>query len=749
VGLLGVGGMGSVYRVHDLLLDEEVALKILRKDLSESPPSLARFRREVKLARHITHPNVARIYDIGESDGEHFYTMECILGDSLSGILGPEPLTLSRSLDIICQVAQALAASHKAGVIHRDLKPDNVLVSRDGRIVLTDFGVAITVHDSAEKLENCGTPKYMAPEQLDARPLSEKTDLYALGLLAFELLTGKGPWDGLSAEASRAARLAAVAPALQTFDPSIPKALSDLVAKLLEPRPEDRPSSAHEVARVLNELESSVIAESALKEMPNRPSTLPEIATTATPRARSIAIVPFKNEGEPLDGVIAETLTEELTGHLAASPHIRIASRGRPKEWEDSREFGRRAKADVVVAGSVQRESSSEFCVHIRLTEVQHGFVLWAADYRCPDAEVFQLIPEIAGEVADAMTVELRWHRSANARHIDNVETFLLARRAYGEWIVESTSSSISQIRGCLAQNPLDSSLTAYLSLAILRLQQLDPEAPSSLSVEAQALACRALDLEPNLSEAHLAMAICALFEASWVTAARRTEEAVRCNPALAGAHHVLGYLRACTGDVEQGLRMLDVSLRLDPKYLASAWDAAYASAIVGDHDRSLNYLTHADSVFPNHPRTVIARLRIASWMADHQRLVQAREAASRCNVPAQSLDETVLHLFLEAEPDRQIGALTAIAAAKNAPAVVRYRLMQLVAERALLSGLVDEAWSAVRSVAPDTIDWLWFSRCPSLDRLRRDTQFITILASIQSKAAQVFEPSCSGFLRS
>ena len=201
-------------------MQEEVALKILRKDLAEVASAVERFRSEVRLTRRITHPNVVRIHDIGEHRGEHFYTMECIVGDPLSAAMGKgAAMDVVRAYEYGVQIAEGLAAVHQANVVHRDLKPDNLMISREGRVVITDFGVAV-LRDGPSvdvlPLRGAGTPRYMAPEQLEGRSLTEKTDLYALGLILFELLTGDIPWPKEDPNALDVARLSVPASSFPT-----------------------------------------------------------------------------------------------------------------------------------------------------------------------------------------------------------------------------------------------------------------------------------------------------------------------------------------------------------------------------------------------------------------------------------------------------------------------------------------------------------------------------------------------------
>src|SRR5688572_14662053 len=196
VGLLGKGGMGEVYRADDLKLGQPVALKFLPDHLLQDGAALARFHREVRVARQVSHRNVCRVYDIGEIDGRHFISMEYIKGEELSSLIRRiGRLPADKALQIARQICAGLAAAHDSGILHRDLKPANVMIDSDGNARITDFGLAGLVEEFREDEMSAGTPAYMAPEQFDREPPTVRSDIYSLGLLLYELFTGKRAFD--------------------------------------------------------------------------------------------------------------------------------------------------------------------------------------------------------------------------------------------------------------------------------------------------------------------------------------------------------------------------------------------------------------------------------------------------------------------------------------------------------------------------------------------------------------------------
>jgi eukaryotic-like serine/threonine-protein kinase len=256
--MLGSGGMGEVYKVHDHDIDQVIALKVVRSDLSADAESIQRFKQELLLTRQVSHRNVVRIFDMRETGGLKFITMEYIEGRTLSGILAErKKLAPAEALEIVRQVCSGLAAAHAEGVLHRDLKPSNVMRDSHGRVVVMDFGLARTLQGGGMTQTGAtpGTVEYMSPEQAMAKPLDARSDLFTVGLILYELLTGRTPFHAESAVASLLKRLKEAAPPVSDLEPDIPRALSAIVSKCLEREPQHRYQSVDELRLELDRLE--------------------------------------------------------------------------------------------------------------------------------------------------------------------------------------------------------------------------------------------------------------------------------------------------------------------------------------------------------------------------------------------------------------------------------------------------------------------------------------------------------------
>lgn len=251
VGLLGQGGMGEVYRADDLKLGQAVALKFLPTQFSKDEKRLESFHSEVRLARQVSHPNVCRVYDIGEVDGQHFLSMEYVDGENLSTLIQRiGRLPQDKAIDIARQLCAGLAAAHDRGVVHRDLKPSNAMLDGRGRIRITDFGLARLAAEQEGAGVIAGTPAYMAPEQLSGGRVTEQSDIYSLGLIMFEVFTGKAAYAAESKAELLKLRERSSPVAPSTIVSDMDPVIEAVIQRCLEKRPQDRPRSVLAVAAI-------------------------------------------------------------------------------------------------------------------------------------------------------------------------------------------------------------------------------------------------------------------------------------------------------------------------------------------------------------------------------------------------------------------------------------------------------------------------------------------------------------------
>src|SRR5216684_1641917 len=321
LALLGQGGMGAVYKARDTELDRLVALKIIRPELTTNPEILKRFKQELILARQVTHRNVIRIFDLGQADGFKFITMEYLEGQDLRTVLREKgKLPPEEAAKIIVQICRALEAAHGEGVIHRDLKPQNIMVTGDGRAYVMDFGIARSAHlpGMTQTGALVGTPEYMSPEQARGEKLTERSDLFSLGVIFYELLTGKSPYPADAPLGTLWKRLQEKPKPPVDVDPTIPKPLNDIVMKALEVEPEDRWARAREMAHQL-EIWLGPSADSSTIFLPApRIAAYLKWASAALAILLVAAVIGFRLKGPPKPKVAhapVSVLVADFTNH--------------------------------------------------------------------------------------------------------------------------------------------------------------------------------------------------------------------------------------------------------------------------------------------------------------------------------------------------------------------------------------------------------------------------------------------------
>ncbi len=729
--LLGSGGMGAVYAAFDRELDELVALKLLRHEIVGQPGMLELFRREVKTARKVTHPNVARVFDIGEHEGARFLTMELVDGPSLARVLEQSgPLAVPRAIEIATAVCAGLQAAHEASVVHRDLKPDNVLVDRAGRVVITDFGIARPLAPSNVAMTAgiaIGTPAYMSPEQVEARrDLDARVDLYALGAMLFELLTGQLPFRGASALAVAAARLAYPAPDPRTLRPELPSALAELVLRCLEREREQRYGSAEEVARALSRITmSSLPALSA----PARPAALPQAA-------KSLAVLPVRS-GDAQQALMADGLWDDLVDALSMTAGLRVRPRmtvARVSSSErDPLEIGRALDVDVILEASI-RAGGSGPVVTTRLSSVRDGFQLWAGRFPATH-DLFALTDAIASEVASALTVEARGPARRAPTDPLAMSDYLRGRALLRDNPATGVADGVALLAKALERAPDEPTFLAAYAAGNVRLWFIGGEEGELARDRATHAAERALVLAPHLVEARHALAVLRLHSGD-VGSALVTLRSIVAEVDFAPSLEILGGLLAELDELDEGRRMLELSLRIDPQSRLATYDLARLAALDGRWETANLLLDQLDRSVGGQLDVGMARLRarFAFW----QRRSDAFDPLIGSGAAFGPISGELLTRL--AEKDRA-GVKTGFEADRQTGG--SRRRDSLVAQlQAEAGGMMDDLeWALAgveRAVASGFIDLAWLRRCPLLDRLRDQPRFLEQERALEQRAREL-----------
>lgn len=741
-GILGRGGMGAVYRVHDKVLGESVALKTLLIRGAETEE--ARFQREVRLARRITHKNAARTYDIGSCHGTWFLTMELVEGQSVGQLVRARGrLSLGEVADIGAQICDGLHAAHVAGVIHRDLKPSNVIVEESGRAVILDFGIARAADDEKLTQGALGTPAYMAPEQLCEGALDERTDLYALGLVLHHMLAGRQPsWGGGRGDVL--ARLQGVPAELDLGGQ--PPRLVELVAKLLSPAPRDRPASAEVVAMLLRGfLSAEATHAEATVSFGVTPSAAPGNTGTAAPFAplpdsgRVLAVLPFRERGEVVAG-LGEEIGEELIDVLTRARGLRVLSNRATMKFDssfDSGEVGRQLGADLIVDGSVQRRGDV-LRVTVRLVDVATGVQLWSERFDGALVDVYAFQEEVGHRIAEALRVEIEIAESRGQASSEAIELYLAGRRAFRTMSGDALSTLTEAVKKAPGFGP---ALAARaLAAAVRRFAgTVETQAQDNAVVE-EALAA-ALDGAPGFAETQLAAGIAASQAGDYTSAAAHLRRALILAPTAASAQEYLGHLQCEAGRTEEGKRRLTAAMKLDPLLTVAPVDLARYFALRGlteDHDRMLS-LAQTRSVGRNVTITQL-RIRVAAWRGDREELARQREVVARDPHAALRFLKTYCDCALS--PDAYAATshhLDEIMSQFQTQRFFTYA-KQLAAE---IAGLNQDKRGALRHLEDAAksalVDLDWLEHCPALASVRELAEFDVVVATVRESARAIW----------
>ncbi|MBK7757639.1 MAG: protein kinase [Deltaproteobacteria bacterium] len=714
VGLLGAGGMGVVYKARDLALDEVIALKILRPELSSSAERVARFRQEVRLARRVNHPNIVRTFDLGEQDGDLFLTMELASGRSLARLLAEEgPPPLDRTIGLARQLLAGIGAAHQVGVLHCDLKPDNLIVCNQDRLLITDFGIARAA--GGEEGSIIGTPAYMAPEQVEGLALDGRADLYAFGAVLFELLTGRAAWTGPDAKAVARARLISPPPDPARLVP-LPEGLVELVRRSMARDPLDRPADAAAALELLNNVHLTPTR--ALSPRTTLDRSMP------TTSALSVAVLPLRAIGEGTDAHLAEGLTEELIDALATTRGLRVrplsAVLALPPQ-ADAAAQGRLLGVRAVAEGNLALRGD-KLHLKIRLIGVEDGYQLWSKRFILPAEEALSACDEVAQALAGALAVELQPQARAAPVSVAALDKLMRGRAILRTHWDEGLGEAIELLDRAAAEAPDDVGVASSLAISLARqgfLTWNNGGGEASLQ-RARGFAERALRLNAESGEAQLALAHVRLYSSDLPGAAECLRATLARSPGLARAQEMLGNIALEVGLIDEGITRLQAALTLDPRAYRARLDLARGYALLGRWDDADELLAYPNESLAGRAARYILACRFTGWAPRPMPIDDLAELP-----PGRSRE---LANFVRGLYERVAAGASApelVNVANLSPILGIHPLLRAVrgqsaAEVSTLLGDLDAGMSALRfAVEAELHDISWMDHCAALVPLR------------------------------
>jgi len=558
---LGCGGMGRVFKVFDSKIKEVVALKLLNPDIATHEETIERFRNELKFARKIVHKNVGRMYDINEEKGTHYILMEYVPGEDLkSFIRRSRQLTVGTAIAIAKQVCEGLAEAHRLGVVHRDLKPQNIMIDKEGNARIMDFGIARSLEkkDATEAGMIIGTPEYMSPEQAEGQEADQRSDIYSLGVIIYEMVTGRVPFEGATAFGILMKHRTEAPPDPKRLNPQVPAGLARMILKCLEKDRGTRYQTAGEVLADLNDLETSKAKKAAEKKWKN-----------------SIAVMPFADLSPQRDQeYFCDGLAEELINSLSHIHELRVAARTSTFAFKgkdlDIREIGKALNVQAILEGSV-RKAGERLRITAQLINIAEGYHLWSEKYDRGMEDIFAVQDEISLEIVDKLKLKLLKGERTKVlkRHTENKDAYNLFLKGRYFWN-RRNEGDLKRAIGCyheaVEKDPKYS--LPYLGIAdhfiMMGLWSYLP--PETARLKAKEALDRALEIDDQLGEAYTSLGYYQfLFDWDWPAAEKNLKRGLALNPNNVYAHVWYGCSLDGMSRFEEAYTELKTALEMEP----------------------------------------------------------------------------------------------------------------------------------------------------------------------------------------
>jgi eukaryotic-like serine/threonine-protein kinase len=787
---LGEGGMGVVYKAIDLRLNRPVALKFLPDNRSQDSQSLDRFRREARAASALNHPGICTIYDIGEHDGRAFIAMEFIDGETLRSHIHGKPLPLEETLKLGIQIAEALEVAHAEGIIHRDIKPANIFVTRRGQAKVLDFGLAKLVpkgiaktqpdsdsdsSDSSSQSSNeasdstsivgiiSGTPSYMSPEQVRGDNLDQRTDIFSLGLLLYEMATGRQAFSGGTGGAIIEAVLTRSPVSAHTINPDVPPKLEEIISKALHKDREQRYQHAADIRADLLRLERgtdsnwSATQASAPSVATLNTSQLDSTGQHSAPNATvqtqtgslravrvskiidSLAVLPFENASrDPEHEYLSDGIAGSLINSLATVPKLRVMAQSTVFRYKgkgmDPQAVGRELNVRAVLTGRIM-QSGGSLRIGTELVDVATGTQLWGSQYDRKSGDIFAIQDEISSEISEKLRLKLTRaeKKRLTKRQTEDPEAYRLylkGRHHWDQWTEDGFYKAIEYFQKAVDKDPAYALAHTGLADSYVLLGWNSYLPPKDAFPKAKIASMRALQLDPDLGEAYAPLsAVLWLYDWKWPQAHTEFKRSLALSPAHPTASHWYAEYLMTMGRQEAAIARMKSGQEFDPLSLIISVAIGRALYMAHRYDEAMEQLRRTVDLDPNYPMTLWILGQLHREMGTYDLAIAEGEKAVKLSggspIMNAALAQTYAAAGKKSEAIHILDDLTKLSTQK-------YVAPYFFAGIHIGMGEFDRAMEYLEKSYQEHSHWLIYLHIdPSLDALRPNPQFQDILRRV------------------
>ncbi len=706
---LGEGGMGEVYLAEDTKLDRKVALKILPANVADDRDRMKRFMQEAKTASALNHPNIITIHEIERIDSVNLIATELIQGETLRQRMRSAPMKLGEVLDVAIQTASALSAAHEAGIVHRDIKPENIMLRRDGIVKVLDFGLAkLTERTSPELVDTeaptraaihtepgvvIGTAIYMSPEQARGLQVDARTDIFSLGVVLYEMVAGRLPFDGSTLNDVLASMLSEKEPQpLARYSSEAPVELERIVSKTLRKEREQRYQTTKDLlldlqslkqqldfearlersippettvskvqASVSGQASPTASIESLTSRIKRRPSLVIALAAlivavssltyliySARPATAidSIAILPLINaSNDPNSEYLSDGITESIISNLSQLPQLKVMARSTVFHFKgtdiDPREVGRQLGVRAVMAGRLLQQGD-HLIVRTELVNVSDGTQLWGAEYDRKLSDVLGLQQDISREISEKLRLKLTGEekKRLTGRDTTNAEAYqfyLRGRYFWNKRTADGIKKAIDQFQQAIDRDPNYALGYVGLTDCYALLEEYAGVPGSETLPKARVAADRALQIDDTLSEAHTSSGVIFFQMWRWTETEEEYKRAISLNPNYPTAHHWLSIYFRAKGQLDDSLREINRAQELDPLSSVIGQNIAEIYLLKNDLNSAIAECKRIIELDPNFPGAheelgfaYLKQRRYEEAIAEFQKTVELSGSASK-----------------------------------------------------------------------------------------------------------------------